>query len=162
MNSFYKHPALFLFPAKPQIDLTISVWPACKTPEITVYSAQCFLTWLIHSTRGFVSLKVSCEAFNMTFLPMEQILVSHPSDSFIGETCLQQSAHYNHCNYTFGVCAGLMGGHQSSFDPPPEGSAKCSLDLGALLHSPVVQRLHLSPPTTVAQSCAYLQSEHFA
>lgn len=39
---------------------------------------------------------------------------------------------------------GLMGGHQSSFEPPPEGSAKCSLDLGARLDCPVVQRLHLS------------------
>lgn len=35
-----------------------------------------------------------------------------------------------------------MGHHQSSFDPPPEGSAKCSLDLRALHDSLVVQRLH--------------------
>lgn len=58
-----------------------------------------------------------------------------------------------------------MGGHQSSFDPPPEGSAKCSLDLRALLDSPVVQRLHLIPSTTVPQGCVCLysaHSEHFA
>lgn len=53
-----------------------------------------------------------------------------------------------------------MGGHQSSFDPPPEGSAKCSLDLRALLDSPVVQRLHLISHTTVPQSPVVICSQH--
>lgn len=53
---------------------------------------------------------------------------------------------------------GLMGGHQSSFDPPPEGSAKCSLDLRALLDSLMVQWLHPISPITISQSCVYLWS----
>lgn len=53
---------------------------------------------------------------------------------------------------------GLICGHQSSFGPPPEGTAKCSLDLRALLDSPAV--LHQIPPTTVSQCISYLHSAH--
>lgn len=82
--------------------------------------------------------------------PTQQFPVSHASlSSIIAIT------HSSVCIWT-----GLMGGHQSSFNPPPEGSAKCSLDLRALPESPVVQRLHLIPPTNVPQSCVYLCSAH--
>ena len=53
-----------------------------------------------------------------------------------------------------------MGGHQSSFDPPPEGSAKCSLDLRALLNSLAMQRLHPITPPPVPQGCVYLYPAH--
>lgn len=43
-----------------------------------------------------------------------------------------------------------MSGHQSIVDPPPEGSAKCSLDLRALLTEHTVHQL-LSHPHCVAQ-----------
>ncbi len=76
----------------------------------------------------------------MIIFPMERILVTHAS---------VRSCNWKKQQLPFSLCkslvfiiivithssvgrqAGPMGGHQSTFDPPPEGSTKCSLDLRA-------------------------------
>lgn len=155
MNSFYKHASL-------PCSQRPSDWPCIfgrliSAHEITIVCLyHWFIPWVVRC--HWATLKVSPlhrKPFIWEF--------SHGTD-LVSHASIKNYAPCNNLFITMIVitCSsackqqGLRGGHQSSFDPPPEGSAKCSLDLRALLDSLVVQRLHPIPPIIVPQSCVYL------